>query len=285
MIPNARKVVIGAAGVLGAAAAALAYETMQIQKPAKGNPDEFVKRGGAPGRRVVVCLGASIVHGKVSVDFVELLRQRLPARDYAFVNAGVNGELAYEALQRIDSVIACDPDFVVILVGTNDVLATINDQVKGLQMRSKHLPCEPCIEWYGENLGQIMTRLCEQTRARVGVCSLPVLGEDLASPANRRVAEFNALVGRVAAERGAAYLPVHERQVEYLTEVGRTHGRECTGSPVPVMAAGVQHFLFGQSLDTISHCYGLALTTDMIHMNSYGAAIIADEIEKFLLAG
>jgi len=68
-----------------------------------------------------VCLGASIVRDRVSVDFVEILRRRHPG--FEFVNAGVNSNVAYELMHRLDPVIACRPAGVVILVGTNDVEA------------------------------------------------------------------------------------------------------------------------------------------------------------------
>jgi len=43
-----------------------------------------------------------------------------------------------------------------------------------------------------------------------------------------------------------------------------------------------RHFLLRQSFDEISRKHHFALLTDGIHMNSRGAAFIADEIEAFL---
>lgn len=47
--------------------------------------------------RVVVCAGASIVHGTVSHNVVTELSKRLPS--FLYVNAGVNGDLAWNVLQ------------------------------------------------------------------------------------------------------------------------------------------------------------------------------------------
>ncbi len=267
--------------ILGAAA--LGYETYQINKPPRGSPEEFKKKGRtSPSQRVVACVGASIVNGCVSVDFVEMLRRRFPGD--VFVNAGVNGDLAYNVLQRLDAVVACDPDDVVILVGTNDVQSTLNQRTAQLAVRSKKLPCAPSLDWYRENLEQIVIRLQRETRARIGLISLPILGEDLESRANQRVREFNAARRRVAGEQGAAYLPVHECQAERLSRLGRNHGQPFTGAPALVITAGVRHILLGQSLDEISRRNGLCLTTDLMHMNSQGAAFIADQTEAFLRA-
>jgi len=280
-----RGALLGAAGLVLGAVGAVTYAMAQVQRPARGSPEEFLSHDRPAGRRVVVCLGASIVHGRVSVDFVELLRHRLPAGDYVFVNAGRNGDLAYNVLQRLDPVVACDPDAIVILVGTNDVQGTLSERIRRLATRGNRLPEAPSLAWYRRNMDEIVAELHRRTRARVGLCSLPVLGEDLASLANRRVAEFNATIRQVAEERGAAYLPVHEREVDYLTSIGRVAGPGYTDSFLPVMGAAVGHFALRQSLDAISRRNGLALTTDRIHLNGLGARIVAEEIERFLLSG
>src|SRR5262245_41482522 len=107
--------------------AALAYAGRRAEQPPENNPRRFVKRARRrPGAKVVACVGASIVHGRVSYNFVDALERRLEAGGFQLVNAGVNGDLAYNARQRLDEVIACQPDFVIVLVGTNDVLATMS---------------------------------------------------------------------------------------------------------------------------------------------------------------
>ena len=112
-----------------------------------------------------------------SVDFVDLLRQRLPAPGHAFVNAGVNGDLAWNALQRLPSVIACDPDAVVVLVGTNDILASLSERVTKTAIKGKQLPTRPTIEWYGENMSRIVFELQSATHAR-GPVLAPASGRE-----------------------------------------------------------------------------------------------------------
>ncbi|MBT2510656.1 hypothetical protein J7I98_33400 [Streptomyces sp. ISL-98] len=47
----------------------------------------------------------------------------------------------------------------------------------------------------------------------------------------------------------------------------------------------MQHFMLGRSFDSIARRRGPELTTDFIHQNSRGAAMIADVTEDFLRAG
>ncbi len=273
----------GAAVTVAASAAALAYAVRQITAPAKGNPDEFLYQPRKLDQYVTVCLGASHIHGRVGVDLVDLLRRRLPEPDYAFVNAGVNGDLAWNALQRLPSVIACDPDAVVVLVGTNDVLASLSERVTTTAIKGKRLPTVPTKEWYGECLSRIVADLQQSTHARVGLCSLPVLGENLASEAGRRVEEYNGVIRDVALAYAVSYLPVYERQAAYLATLERTEGAPYVDNPRLLMGAALEHYLLGRSFDEVSARHGLALSTDQIHLNSAGAGFVADEVESFLL--
>jgi hypothetical protein len=60
-----------------------------------------------PSERLVVCLGDSNTQGQFSANYVTRLQGRWP--ELQFVNAGVNGQLAYNIAQRLDDVVAQDP--------------------------------------------------------------------------------------------------------------------------------------------------------------------------------
>ena len=77
---------------------------------------------------MVVCIGDSITHGRVSHNYVDLLAGRFRDGNVVFVNAGINSELAWNVVQRLDAVIACKPDVVTVLsYGTNDANATLSE--------------------------------------------------------------------------------------------------------------------------------------------------------------
>src|SRR5438105_4380722 len=119
----------------------LLYALRQASAPPERSPRRFLARGPRqPGDRVVACVGASITHGRMSADWVEVLARRLRPRGFRFVNAGVNGDLAYNALRRLPEVLRCDPDYVAVLVGTNDVLATLSSAQARRYERWRALP-------------------------------------------------------------------------------------------------------------------------------------------------
>src|SRR5512146_3284028 len=78
-----------------------------------------------PPPRTVVCLGDSITRGQISASFIDQLEQRLAGQGLRFINSGVNGDLAYNVLRRLDDVIEIKPDVVILMIGTNDIVATL----------------------------------------------------------------------------------------------------------------------------------------------------------------
>lgn len=240
-------------------------------------------RETARGRRVV-CVGDSNVCGQVSVSFVDLLRQRLSDDDFHFINAGVNGDLAHNILLRLDDVVARQPDFVVILVGSNDVNATLNPGICLGYRLWKRLPQNPSAEWYHSNMVRIVRLLKEKTSARIAIISPPVLGEDLASLPNERIRAYCALLRDIATQENVAYLPVHERQEEYMRHVHHVAGRRHNANSRIMWTSLLRHYVLRRSFDSIARENGFVLTTEGLHMNGQGAAIVADEAESFLRA-
>jgi lysophospholipase L1-like esterase len=231
---------------------------------------------------MVVCLGASMVRGQVSYNFVDLLNQRMANDGFQFINAGVAGNQAYNVLMRLDSVIAYQPDFVIILVGTNDVTATLSPTLARISRLTSRFPRPPSAEFYKYNMLRIINALKEKTSAKIALVSLPVLGEDLESIPNQLIKDYNALLKGIADEEQVSYLPVYELQEKYLSEVQEGSGRPYESGAMLSIKALARHYLLRQSFDEISKKHHFLLVTDGIHMNSRGATFITDEIESFL---
>ena len=237
--------------------------------------------------KTVVCFGASLTAGTVSFNYLDLLSARPALADFRFVNRGVNGDLAWNGLERLDRVIAERPDFVTILIGTNDVNATMSERNRLRYLEFNHLPTEPSLSWYEGNLELIVQRLKRETHARLAMLSLAVIGEDLEHEANRKVELYNEAIRRVAQKEGIAHLPLHERMVAYLHEhesdraqlpprLEYRDGLHQVGNATALHASGL-------SWDEVSQRNGLLLLTDGLHLNSVGAGMIADLIEGWLV--
>jgi lysophospholipase L1-like esterase len=232
----------------------------------------------------VSCLGDSITRAQFSVDYLDLLCRRHRPGDVRVERFGVNGDFAYNLLQRLDHAIATPADVITVLIGTNDARASIAGYPVDKAMKRKGLPRRPSAVWFQDCLGAVVERLRAETDATIGLLSLPVLGQDLTAASVRASEAYSQLIAEVTATHGLAYLPLHERQVE---EIGRENAppipyREVT--PAAFISTVSQRFVLRRSLDTLSRRRKLTLTTDHIHQNSRGATLIAEEIDRRLLA-
>jgi lysophospholipase L1-like esterase len=232
----------------------------------------------------VVCFGDSITRGQVSANYVRMLSSRLYRKGYHLVNAGVNNDFSYNLVQRVDEVIAQHPWVVTILIGTNDIAATLTPLNLEVGLILKGLPRPPSPDWYRENVLEVVHRLKAGSVTRIGLVSIPLLGEDLDSLPIQIIKGYNEILKEIAGLEQTGYIPVFERQVEYIC----TH-QACTGRPymgdlqlaVDLIAS---RLLRKESYDSISQREGFALLTDGVHLNSRGAQMIAREIEAFILA-
>jgi lysophospholipase L1-like esterase len=117
------------------------------------------------------------------------------------------------------------------------------------------------------------------------------MGEDLTTLPNQLVREFNAVLNELADQEGAHYIPIYETEANFLTiqqQRERVPGKPYHGNPAESLRLGflanLNHYLLGRSYDAVSHLNGMALKIDHLHSNSQEAALIADQVEGFLLS-
>lgn len=231
-------------------------------------------------RPLVVCAGDSITHGAVSVNYVDILSKRMP--QYEFSNGGVNSELAYNLTARLDPIIKLKPKVITILIGTNDVNATFGlKAVLGYYALHK-LPEVPNLLFYRENLTLIARRLKNETDARIAFLSIPPIGETVGTYVFLRSDEYSQVVREIAAAEGVSYLPLHEKMAAYLKSLPPRAHTEFQNFSRAQSASARSHFLLGRSFDEISAANGFYLLVDGIHLNSVGAAMVADLIGDFI---
>jgi lysophospholipase L1-like esterase len=193
----------------------------------------------------------------------------------------VNLELSSGVVKRLDEVIAHDPDVVIVLIGTNNVRYSLSEQ-DAARLRRRWKLTEPLTpESYRADLREIVERL-RQTRARIALLSLPVVGEELDSTPLLRSVAYSRIVQEVAREEGVAYLPLNERMLAHLEASGRAPATRFRPGVWLTATAALQHLLLRRSFDAISRSRGLQLTTDTLHLNGTGAQMIAELVAEFL---
>ena len=256
----------------------------QLERPPKNSPSNYLKqRTHDNGRKsVVVLMGDSITHGKIGVNYVEMIEGQLEGEPIEFINAGINSELAWNNLQRVDEVIQCNPDIVTVLIGTNDANASMAEENMKSYVKRMRLPTNPDSGWYRESLISLVDELKKKTKAKIALLSIPTIGEDINHPAFIKSSEYSRIVQTVAKETDVTYLPLHERMVERLHE-----NPGCAKYPyekyfIGIVKGIINHYLLRKSWDELARNSGFSLHVDYLHLNTSGARMIADLIEKFI---
>ena len=124
-------------------------------------------------------------------------QRRRRRRRLQVVNAGQNMICTWTIVNdRIDRILAaCDPDYVFVLVGTNDARGVYRPLTWGNEsVWTWRLPHRPSHSGYRQDLDALVNKLVSSTRAYVAVCTLPPLGENLDHPANDVVRKMNDVV-------------------------------------------------------------------------------------------
>jgi lysophospholipase L1-like esterase len=240
-------------------------------------------------KAVVACLGASATDATGSYDWIRDLAMRPNNASLRFYRFAEGGDLAYNGLQRLPDIVNCHPDYVIVFLGDNDVLALISKKVAQFDRLTKHLPGQPSPEWYCENIQAIVRRLKSDTSARIALCSLIPIGEDPGSSnpfqaeANRRIEEYSAILKDIALEEAVSYLPFYERMHELiLVSPGRTF---TSFDFLPFYRDVFRQFVLHKNHDEIGQLNGWRFHRDGIHLNSQSGKLLADLVQEFLNMG
>lgn len=251
----------------------LAYAVYRLARPPTYRPSRF-RRDERP---VLACLGSSTVHGHAGWDWVGALRSRLP--QWAFMNGGLNGDLAENVLRRLDPVIAHQPDAVVILIGANDAMGAADAGLGRGYQKSKRLSEPPSLAFFERSLRQTVERLKRETPARIGLMTLVRIGGDR-SAAVDQLALHNATIARLAQELEVELIPLADRYHDFSGPAWEPGGRMVWR----VISACWWRYVLGMSWDRIADRRGSWLHADTIHLSERAGRVVADAVQEWLAA-
>ena len=248
-----------------------------------------VKKHGRGTKPVVVLVGDSHTHCALGYNWVETVSQRHPALQV--INAGVNGEQVKDVLARLEPIIACQPDYATILLGSNERLSSVSCGTALCYGQC----CGPTQHAaYRNNLRTLFSALLLRTNVRrVAVMCFPPGEAPADAPLNLVGLEFIEILRevveeyRVTAKGRLVYIPLADKYVDFVSPaVYNAAPPEVTWSPatfVPlVLSAQFKHYVTGVSMDEISSQRRLRFTTDCVHLNATGAGIVAETVSAFL---
>ncbi len=189
----------------------------------------------------------------------------------------------FEFCPEIDGIcISCHPDYIIILIGTNDILARLSKSNEIHFEVKKHLPQRPTEEWFIENLRQLIAVLKQQTSAKIAILSLPLISEDTDSQAFKDAINYSHDIWEVASEMNVTYLPLNEKQLNYFEIHRPGQNKSVVRTPLAYFIPSFKHYILRKSWEQISEEAGLSLTIDTVHQNKIAAEMIEQLIIEFL---
>lgn len=282
----------------------------RLQKKPPNRPDEYLKIQSLRGdhaKKVVYMLGDSHFHGRFGFDVVGLLngwkmeqskaynpegqspeqealvQEADVSEQYEIVNDGVNGRTTTQGLKQLPTLVACRPDAVVVLLGTNDIFRAHSDagrQEASLQVVNNMESLVDGIRWGVPN-------------CRIAIVSLPIIGEQMDTAVNQGIVATNAQLKDLCERKSCALLPLNESQAAVIgarMEMRQSGDGEMKAPLVRPRHPGIMMMLgtawakvmLHKTCAEVSTNNGLTVTTDCVHLNDIAGIRLAVLIARFL---
>ena len=273
-----------------------------LSRPPHNGPHEFVLEELQKGKRdederVLVCLGDSLTHGACSAKWVDgiipalMARQRCNRNSLKVVNAGQNSICTHTVLnEKMDHVITCRPDYVFVLIGTNDVMAMYRQDWANEKKRLWKLPDVPTEDIMFRNLADIVTRLLDQTSAKIAVGTLPPWGEDSNAAANILIQKMNRGIIKIAQDKEGSkrvtLIDINEALWQRIrdSQDSRISFHRVDNFLPYAAVMGIFHCVLGIGWTTLAQLFtGNVVLSESLHLNEVGADIIKDEVVRWLI--
>ncbi|HEX2620179.1 MAG TPA: SGNH/GDSL hydrolase family protein [Phototrophicaceae bacterium] len=219
----------------------------------------------------LIFLGNSLTEGIYGGNFVTQIAAKLA--EHTVINAGVGGDTIVNVLERLEEVIAQEPDAIFVMCVENDAISYQYPAMRLYYQYSKNIPdgiVSP--DTYARTYRQVFTRLQEtQSLLWVGL-SISEYSPELLET----MRQYNALAAEVARD---LKIPV----LDLTTHLDTSH------IPArPPMSARVIELIAQRGADGWNDYEnerqrgGFKYTFDGVHLTPTTATLFADEILKFL---
>jgi lysophospholipase L1-like esterase len=237
---------------------------------------------------IVACLGSSTTASRGTYKWIDELEKRPQNGRFRFVNLGVGGDLSFNTVRHLDRVIALRPDRVIVLIGTNDIMASVFPNFGRFVQVWKRLSEEPSPTRFEENLAIIVQRLHREANARVALSSLAPLGEEpgLCHPVQARlndlIATYNYAIRKTASTEDTDYIPFYEAFQQRLAQTTTTKPFTRFSFASFYRDYLFREMILRQTFDEISRSNGWGFHIDGIHLNTKGGCILTETVQQFL---
>jgi lysophospholipase L1-like esterase len=256
------------------------YENSFFKKPTNYPDFSKINRENKP---IFIAFGDSLTQGNMSADWLEKLAES--RAELQIFNAGMNADLTYTLLNRIEDITICKPQIISLLIGSNDVMATLSPARMKRYYELGKITEDAYFEGFESNYRKIVEIILAETDAKILAVSLPPITENFDFIGNEKAEKYSQTIKNIANEYGLTYVPFRERLVENMPKVNEQL-EDFDQSVLLLRKAAIKKNFLGQSWNEISRSRKAKYLTDNIHLNDDAAAILVEllnnEIDKLL---
>lgn len=235
----------------------------------------------------ILFIGNSITKGEIGESFVDLFKNQHP--DWDIRNAGVNGATLKNISDRIARELeGAEYDFVVIEAGYNDIILPYLDK-KGLFFRvgMRYLyrkGRKPVVDpsKFQSKYGYMIQFIQSKSNAKIILTTLGCINENLSAVVNLKRIAYNASILRLANEHDCLVADI-SHEVETVLKSG-IQTDYLLSSLLNSMYFDKKKCQKAGGADKLSKKRNLRLTIDGVHLNSAGALIYKQTIERLINA-
>ncbi|MBS4172699.1 GDSL-type esterase/lipase family protein [Bacillus sp. FJAT-49736] len=215
-------------------------------------------------------VGDSLTEGRPGVSFSKLLMEKFP--DINIVNLGKPGETVKSLHTRLTkTILTTDYDLLFLWIGVNDVYS------KMLKMQAQ--PVVKNQEEFHEYFKRVLDLVTVSPKHVVTV-SPALVGENIKNEANKDIRELSKIIESLSNKySNVCFLNLQSVFEKYLSEATSS---DYISTGIFRVMIDVLFYKDQKRIDQLSKSRGLQLTLDGIHLNSVGAAIVAEKYAKII---
>lgn len=234
----------------------------------------------------ILCIGDSLVRGTTGVDWIASLARRRPT--WTIENAGKDGDTLTRIAHRLDICLTKSNDYqsIFLQAGINDILIPALAHKSWLfraanksLLRKGYHPIEDPID-FETTYREAISLIQERTSAQVILSTLACLNECPPAELNARRDAYNEIIRDIAWDMNCQLADVALRFDNALAgKLTRNYFIEhfCNTAWLDSIYCSLR------DADALSRRRHLYLTIDGVHLNSRGAQLFRDEVDKELL--
>ena len=171
-----------------------------------------------------------------------------------------------------------------LMIGTNDAMASFDNDSGKRYKRNNKLPEVPTFKSYQKLLLELIDSLSDISN--IGLCTIPPIGENKDSAVNNHVKKYNEFIELTAKNKNITLLPVSRLLWDDLSIRTYPSKSDYDPSSLPIIRriyGGIfHHYIFKRSWDDVAQSKGQWLLFDQIHLSERGAKIVFNIAKKYI---